>query len=206
VYWESEVDSAYSVDNLAPAPPSNAQLIIMGEDTVRLRWDPDLTDTDFAEYRIYRSAYDGFLLDDSTYFLSTPDTSVFDAPPVPGSTYYRITARDVHGNESQPTQQLSFIVTGVEVGEVPKQSALHQNYPNPFNPTTVISYQLSVVSEVKLVVYDLLGREVAVLVNERQGPGTQSVEFDASGLASGVYVYHLRSEGHVASRKMMLIR
>ena len=83
---------------------------------------------------------------------------------------------------------------------------LYQNCLNPSNPTTVVSYQLSAVSEVKLVVYDLFGREVAVLVNERQGPGTQSVKFDASGLASGVYVYHLRAEGHVASRKMMLIR
>jgi photosystem II stability/assembly factor-like uncharacterized protein len=68
---------------------------------------------------------------------------------------------------------------------------LDQNYPNPFNPTTVISYQLPVVSNVRLGVYDLLGREVAVLVNERKAPGSYEVKFDGAGLASGVYFYRL---------------
>jgi beta-1,2-mannobiose phosphorylase / 1,2-beta-oligomannan phosphorylase len=77
---------------------------------------------------------------------------------------------------------------------------LAQNYPNPFNPATVISYQLPVASEVRLSVYDLLGREVAVLVNERKAPGTYEVKFDAgqpggqaSGLPSGVYFYRLQA-------------
>ena len=68
---------------------------------------------------------------------------------------------------------------------------LWQNYPNPFNPTTVVSYQLSVVSNVRLVVYDVLGREVAVLVDERKGPGSYTIRFNAAGLASGVYFYRL---------------
>ena len=102
---------------------------------------------------------------------------------------------------------------------LPRTIALEQNYPNPFNPTTVVSYQLPVVSEVRLVVYDILGREVAVLVNEKQGPGEHEVKFsagsrDGSGLSSGVYFYRLivSSAGgdgpssYVQTKKMLLVR
>ncbi len=75
----------------------------------------------------------------------------------------------------------------------PKLCELYPNYPNPFNPTTVITFQLSGNSWVRLAVYDLLGREVAVLVNERKAPGGYEITFDASRLASGVYFYRLQT-------------
>ncbi len=98
-------------------------------------------------------------------------------------------------------------LTGV-VGEgsVPAQCSLIQNFPNPFNPTTVVSYQVSVVSVVSLRVYDLLGREVATLVNEERMPGTYSVKWNADGMASGIYFYQLRAGGAVITRKMVLMR
>jgi hypothetical protein len=84
------------------------------------------------------------------------------------------------------------IATGVsETPGLPREFALKQNYPNPFNPRTVVSSQLPVASNVKLVVYDLLGREVTVLVNERRAAGRYQDTFDGSGLASGVYIYRL---------------
>ena len=96
-----------------------------------------------------------------------------------------------------------FSVTSVADGArevVPLTVTLEQNYPNPFNPSTTISYQLPVVSNVRLAVYDILGREVVVLVNQQEGPGSHSVTFDARGgpglggrLASGVYFYRLES-------------
>jgi Secretion system C-terminal sorting domain len=89
---------------------------------------------------------------------------------------------------------------------IPDAYALLQNYPNPFNPTTGIRYQVPGVSDVKLAVYDLLGREVAVLVKERKEPGNYTVQFNASGLASGVYVYRLEAGGFVASKKLVLVR
>jgi hypothetical protein len=91
-------------------------------------------------------------------------------------------------------------------GGVPKVFALHQNYPNPFNPTTGIRFQVSVVSDVRLVVYDILGREVAVLVHEQKMPGMYEVEFAASGLASGVYMYRLATGQYVECRKMVLMK
>jgi hypothetical protein len=107
--------------------------------------------------------------------------------------------------------------TAVSVEEtkvLPTAFGLGQNYPNPFNPTTAISYQLSAVSSVTLKVFDLLGREVATLVNDERGAGTYTAIWDASGSPSGVYVYRLQvrtlSGGQrsifVNSRKMVLIR
>ena len=80
--------------------------------------------------------------------------------------------------------------------DLPKTFALYQNYPNPFNPTTVISYQLSAVSNVTLKVYDILGREVRTLVDEAQKMGRYEVEFDASQLPSGAYFYRLDAVGN----------
>ena len=77
-------------------------------------------------------------------------------------------------------------------GTMPEGFVLRQNYPNPFNPITVIRFELPVASDVRLSVCDLLGREVAVLVSEREVAGMHSVRFDGHGLASGVYLYRLR--------------
>ena len=91
-------------------------------------------------------------------------------------------------------------------GTIPSAFQLEQNYPNPFNPITVVRYQLPVVSSVKLAVYDILGREVAVLVNERRNAGVHEVIFDGSGLSSGVYLYRLRAGDFLQTRKLCLIR
>ena len=91
-------------------------------------------------------------------------------------------------------------------GIVPTTFVLAQNYPNPFNPTTVIGYQLPTASDVKLVVFDLLGRKVAALVDERQSPGIYEVRFNAAGLASGVYLYRLTAGNAVQTRKMLVVK
>ncbi|MFQ3608076.1 MAG: T9SS type A sorting domain-containing protein [Chloroherpetonaceae bacterium] len=97
---------------------------------------------------------------------------------------------------------------------LPKTFALEQNYPNPFNPTTVIAYQLPVASEVKLEVYDVLGRKVMTLVNGRQDAGAYNFTLNAGNLSSGVYFYRLQasatngasSSNFVQTKKMMLIK
>jgi hypothetical protein len=101
-----------------------------------------------------------------------------------------------------------LIVTGVasESGNVPATFSLSQNYPNPFNPRTGIRYQVPGVSDVKLIVFDLLGREVAVLVNERKVPGTYEVAFDGNGLASGVYLYRMMAGNFVQTKKLVIVK
>jgi N-acetylneuraminic acid mutarotase len=105
---------------------------------------------------------------------------------------------------SRGTPDISGITE--EERTAPWEFSLSQNYPNPFNPRTVISSQLPVPSHVQLVVYDLLGREVAVLVNERRAAGSYGDTFDASALASGVYIYRLIAGSFVSSRAMLLLK
>jgi hypothetical protein len=100
------------------------------------------------------------------------------------------------------------ITVGVERIDdaIPTQTGLEQNYPNPFNPNTGIRYQVSGVSHVDLRVFDLLGREVAVLANEVKQPGTYRVTWNATNFSSGVYFCRLQAGNVVESRKMLLLK
>jgi cyclomaltodextrinase / maltogenic alpha-amylase / neopullulanase len=96
--------------------------------------------------------------------------------------------------------------TSVSGDERPATFSLEQNYPNPFNPSTVVSCQFPVASDVRLVVYDLLGREVAVLMDGWKEAGSYQIRFDGSRLASGMYVYRLTAGQYTAARTMMLVK
>ncbi len=88
----------------------------------------------------------------------------------------------------------------------PGRFSLMQNYPNPFNPSTVITYQIPSVGKVTLKIYDVLGREVATLVNGVKNPGSYEVKFDAGNLPSGAYFYTLRSGNYVQTSKLLLLK
>ncbi|MFA7419665.1 MAG: T9SS type A sorting domain-containing protein [Melioribacteraceae bacterium] len=96
--------------------------------------------------------------------------------------------------------------TDVEESNLPTEFALSNNYPNPFNPTTTIKYDLPKESQVTLKIYDILGREVATLVNSKQNAGFYQIRFDASKYASGVYVYRIIAGDFVQTKKMMLMK
>ena len=99
------------------------------------------------------------------------------------------------------------VVVGVEqISALPAEFSLAQNYPNPFNPSTIIEYSITNANEVQLAVYDIIGREIAVLVNENQSPGTYKVDFDAAQLSSGVYFYKLKAGNNVVTKKMILMK
>ena len=116
-----------------------------------------------------------------------------------GRVFYRLKQVDFDGQF-----EYSNIIE-VNAG-VPKTFALEQNYPNPFNPSTAISYQLPVAGNVSLKVFDMLGKEVATLVNARQEAGAYTVNFNANNLSSGVYFYRLQAGNFVQTRKMMLVK
>lgn len=109
-----------------------------------------------------------------------------------------------------------FNPTGIKPisGEIPEKFSLYQNYPNPFNPATRIKFdvQSSPLSErggggfVKLIVYDILGREAATLVNQQLNPGTYEIEFDGSNLPSGIYFYRMTAGEYTETRKMILLK
>ncbi len=105
-------------------------------------------------------------------------------------------------------------ITGIKNEDIKEGFRLSQNYPNPFNPTTTIEYSIPNVGaknyspqqNVQLKIYDVLGREIATLVNEKQTPRNYSVKFDASGLPSGIYFYTLHAGNFVATKKMILMK
>ena len=99
-----------------------------------------------------------------------------------------------------------IITTVKEDIKLPGEFYLSQNYPNPFNPSTNIKYAIGSRQYVSLVVYDVLGNEVAVLVNEEKPAGEYEVTFNGSGLTSGVYVYRIKTNGKIISNKMILIK
>jgi len=89
---------------------------------------------------------------------------------------------------------------------IPKTMQLHQNYPNPFNPTTVISYDLPKTQLVQINIYNMLGQKIANLVNNVQSAGNYSINFDGSGLSSGIYFYQIQTDGFQQTRKMLLVK
>ncbi|MCL4511104.1 MAG: T9SS type A sorting domain-containing protein [Bacteroidetes bacterium] len=118
-----------------------------------------------------------------------------------GSLYYTwLDARLDPANGRIFAKVSSSIATGIKEESVPEKFYLNQNYPNPFNPTTAIGYQLSAVSHVTLKVYDMLGREVATLVDGQQNPGVYKVTFDGGKYSSGVYFYRIVATGNNGQR------
>jgi len=101
---------------------------------------------------------------------------------------------------------LPGVVYTQEMGELPLHFTLSQNYPNPFNPETKIKFQIPTSSDVVLQVFDVLGREVKTLVNERLQPGSYETTFDGKDLSSGVYLYRLQAGGFVETKKLLLLR
>lgn len=125
--------------------------------------------------------------------------SYFDKSVSPGIYYYRLKQIDYDGSYKYSNE--------IEVScSVPNKYELSQNYPNPFNPTTVINYQLKTTGKTTLIIYNLLGQEVKTLVNEVQSAGEHKVKWNAGGMASGVYMYRLESNGFVQTRKMILTK
>ncbi|MDQ3022607.1 MAG: SBBP repeat-containing protein [Bacteroidota bacterium] len=101
---------------------------------------------------------------------------------------------------SQPTEIINLLL------EIPSEFNLEQNYPNPFNPSTNISYQLPASSFISLKVFDILGKEVATLVNQKQNAGSYSVSFDGSNLSNGIYFYKIEADNFIETKRMILIK
>jgi len=98
------------------------------------------------------------------------------------------------------------VPSSVVENENPRNFILHQNYPNPFNPTTTIKYAVANTQQVQLKIYDVLGEEIATLVNEEKAPGEYEVEFAAAGISSGIYFYQLRAGTFSETKKLVLLR
>ncbi len=207
VAYSTQPDSGYSTDNISPIAP---QVVSAGftTNTVTIKWKAN-SETDVYEYAIYRGTTASFT--PSSPLVKVRGLQYQDVLSQTGGTYYyKVSAIDASGNES-PYTAVS-ILTGVEnSGGVPTEFALGQNYPNPFNPTTEITFAIPKQTNVKVVVYNLAGAEIATLVNQSMSAGNYRAMWngrtdDGRTVASGVYFYHLQAEGFTATKKMTLLK
>ena len=145
--------------------------------------------------------------------------SFLDTTALVGSWYYRLKQIDLDSIVHFADGLRIEVLPGVDISSLPRDYVLHQNYSNPFNPTTTILYEIAGSRDesirspwVTLKVYDLLGREVATLVDESKDAGAYSAQFDASNIATGVYFYRLlvaptaRRDLVTQTRALMVVR
>ena len=193
--------------------PENLQATA-GDAEVTLRWDAPLNDSgaDITGYA-YRYKESG---GDFIAYTDIPESGPGEANArsytvtelTNGLEYvFHVRALNQHGGglPAEATVTLPGIVSS-ESEELPAEVMLSANYPNPFNPETTIRYALPQAGQVRLVVYDLLGHEVAVLVDGLQSAGDHTVRFGAGDLPSGAYVYRLQAQGKTIVRTMILVK
>ncbi|MCK4547805.1 MAG: right-handed parallel beta-helix repeat-containing protein [Candidatus Eisenbacteria sp.] len=213
VYYECEPDSGYSVDNLEPAAPQNLTAE-RDSASIVLSWDP-VPEEDFKYYTVYRGDEEDFQIDEPIGYSPAESYTDNDLPG-PGDYWYKVTATDFAGNESEPSLSASAGTLGVgdPGGTVPTLFYLGPATPNPFNPLTEISYGIpagTAPSHVVMQVFDTLGREVTALVDADHGPGTHSVVWDGrdwkgAAVASGVYFYRITWNGRSETKRMVLLK
>jgi hypothetical protein len=212
VFWFSQPDSGRSVDDLAPEAP----LGLAGEqhyspEGLQLTWDPN-SESDLAGYNIYRGISGGFSPGPGNFVTSTPDTVTFDGDWSWEMGYwYKVSAVDIHGNESLFAVVGPDAVTGDDPMPLPDATFLAQNWPNPFNPTTNIRFGIKEPSHISLRIYDAVGRLITVLIDESRPAGQYSTVWDGTSssgdaAASGVYFYILKAGTFEETRKMVLLR
>jgi hypothetical protein len=211
-YSTATTDSGYSVDNLAPCAP----LALTGEQSVTpegldISWDPNV-EIDLSHYNVYRGSSDDFVPGAGNRIDCVADTTTFDGEwRWDSGYYYKVSAVDIHGNESLFAILGPNDVTAVDTPDTPLASYLSQNYPNPFNPVTTIRFGLSDPVFVSLRIYDAAGRTVRELVNGKREAGVFNETWDGMDnngreSASGVYFYKLVAGNFSETRKMVLLR
>ena len=212
VFYDSPVDSGYSVDNLSPCTPGG----LAAEQSftpagLNLTWDANL-ESDFHHYAVYRGLSDGFVPGPGNRVAEPSGADWFDDGWTWDSNYYyKVSALDVHGNESGWALLRPEDVTGIDTPKVPFATYLGQNYPNPFHPMTHIEFGLKSSANISLRIFDAAGRLVRVLYDGPRGRGRYVETWDGysnqgNRVASGIYFYRLNAGAFSQTRKMVLLK
>ncbi|HQH56145.1 MAG TPA: choice-of-anchor D domain-containing protein [Candidatus Marinimicrobia bacterium] len=208
IFFYSDSVNGYSIDNIEPGVPDGL-IALPSDGSILLTWQSS-HERDFQYYGIYRSTQSNFNPDSMeicTYVTS--DTFYIDSN-IKSETkyYYRISAFDYAGNESDFSLEVNAAVVGIQENlvNIPIQYAISQNFPNPFNPTTTISYQLPKSSFVKLAIYDINGRLIETLVNENKNAGYYSINWNASSVSTGIYIYRIDAGEFTCVKKCLVVK
>jgi len=207
VYFESEPDSGYSVDNLAPSAPQGFNGFIVGNQ-VELYWQP-CPDEDFQYYAIYKSNESSNYPDEP--YATTIDTFYIDTNITYDPIYYVLTAFDYNGNESEYSEELLVTLIDIDdnISDIPEHYSISQNYPNPFKTTTSIRYAIPELVNIKFEIYNIKGQLVETLINEDKPAGYHTIEWNISkksDISSGLYFYKLITKDKTLIKKMVLMR
>jgi len=205
----------------APSKPQNLKIAQSTNLHPLLTWEANL-ESDITIYKVYKY----ITYEAGWQYLATTTSPTYEDPSEsycpPGqhcmsghNVSYKVTAIDNQTKESVPSDPKTTHVLGGDPSkiianptseEIPLEYGLQQNYPNPFNPSSVINYAVKEAGIVKIKVFDILGSEVAELVNATKESGNYAVEFNAANLPSGIYIYSLQVNGFTDSKKMLLLK
>ncbi len=206
-------DIQFTIGDPLPILLGSFTVKFAGPTNVRLEW-VTLTEVNNFGFEVeksartqtgYKAVLDSFLPGHGT----TVERHVYlftDANATQGTWFYRLKQIDLDGAIHYSDAIHVEVYTGVSEESPPEEFALIQNFPNPFNPSTTIKYEVPKTSHVSLSVYDVLGRQVFVLVDERMEVGVYEVRCDASALSSGVYFYRLRADAFVSTKRMSVVK
>ena len=209
VYYESYPDSGYSVDNLAPGVPEGFVVAYNTGSGNELTWK-ESEDEDLRYFCIYRGTSPDFTPSAENRVDMTATTEWTDPEYNAPGVYYKITAVDFSGNESDAAS--AGTVTAATVPVTPERYRLYPNVPNPFNPTTSIRYDVPVGGgEVTLRIYDVSGKLIRTLVDGPETAGEKTVTWNGTdtqgrSVVSGVYFYRLQAPGYEKTLKMTLVQ
>jgi hypothetical protein len=208
IYFDSPVDSGYSLDNLSPYAPLGLSVAYNSGGGTQLEWEEHFEE-DFQYFRIYRNESEDFIPDSGDLVQSTTGTDWLDTVEKGWKYYYKISAVDFSGNESDAVSATS--TTGDDTPQAPDAFALYQNVPNPFNPSTTIMFDLPEAAQVKLCVYNVKGELITTIVDRHMTEGRKEFGWAAKdnggrAVSSGIYFYRLVAGDFVQTKKMVLLR
>lgn len=208
----SAEDSVQSIDNLPPAVPTN--VVLISSPNLGLEWSPN-TEEDFSYYSVYRSPTSGFEISQE-YLVCDVDTNFYEITvPVGycGYSYWRITATDIHGNESNGSEEVEFYYTEIALRKtyIPEKFSFENNYPNPFNSTTIIPCSIPEREDVTINIYNFNGSFVRTIWQGNLVPGYYEFSWDGldnSGcmVSSGIYLFSFNSVKYKGIMKMTFLK
>ncbi|TNE70500.1 T9SS type A sorting domain-containing protein [bacterium] len=205
---KSEPRIGFALDNMAPGEPQGIKAI-SENDQITLSWNPVIA-SDLMGYAVFQVVDNVVNYESTIATTSNTEISILKSEFNTPNVTLVVLAIDQNNNRSEVSESVVVPITTANEElslDLPSEFALKQNFPNPFNPTTSIKFEVPESGHISLFIYDMMGRRVATLVDRTMNAGYHSINFDASKLASGIYLYSMESaKGIRITKRMTLVK